>query len=529
MMTPVSRETISNNSGAVEASPRGRLTSGPAIVLYIAAVKLILHLATAGRYGLFRDEMYYLACAEHPAWGYVDHPPMGVWIAWLARHLFGESLLGLRLLPALAGAALVWLTGKLAREMGGGRFAQTLAALAVVVVPIYQVLHHWLTMNAFEPLIWMGCVWLLVRAINSSDSRYWLWFGVLAGIGFETKYSIAFLLAGIFLGILLTPGRSFLKSWQLWAGVLFCFLISLPNFLWQVHNHFPFLELLRNVRMTNRDIVRGPIGFILDQAAIMNPILFPLWIGGVLWLFFSRRGARYRVLGWAFVVTLGILMALKGKNYYAAPVYPMLFAAGAIGLEQSVSGHRFLSWTKPAYLAAVVIVGAVLAPLSMPLLSPEGFLRYQQALHIEPPKAENQNNGPLPQYFADEFGWQEMVQQVARAYNSLPPQEKARAGIFTNSWGQAVAIDFYGPEVRLPHAISAHNNYWLWGPGRFDGSILFVLGSSGRGDRDHFESVEPAGRVEDKYSRRDEHYTIWLCRGLKGNLKDLWPSLKHFD
>jgi hypothetical protein len=510
-------------------APGGRFASGPAIVLYLAAAKLILHLATAGRYGLFRDEMYYLACAEHPAWGYVDHPPMAVWIAWLAPHLFGDSPFGLRLFPALAGAALVWLTGKLAREMGGGRFAQALAALAVIVVPIYQVLHHWLTLNAFEPLIWMGCVWLVLRAINTGEARYWLWFGVLAGVGFETKYSIAFLLAGLLVGVVLSPERRFLRSWQLWAGVGICALISLPNLLWQVHNHFPFLELMRNVRMSNRDVRRGPVAFMLDQAAILNPILLPLWAGGLLWIFFSRAAARYRLLGWTFVVTLGILIALKGKNYYAAPIYPMLFAAGAIGCEQLTSRRRGLRWAQYAYVVAVAAIGIVLLPLSVPLLSPEGFIQYQHKLGIEPPKAENQNNGPLPQYFADEFGWKEMVQQVARAYNSLPPQERARAGIFANSWGQAVAIDFYGPRYGLPHAISAHNNYWLWGPGRFDGSILFILGSNGNGDRDHFESVEPAGNVDNKYSRRDEHYTLWLCRGLKGNLKDLWPSLKHFD
>jgi hypothetical protein len=529
MMIPVSPAMTANRNREVEPTSVGRFTSGSAIVLYIAAAKLILHLATAGRYGLFRDEMYYLACAEHPAWGYVDHPPMAVWIAWLARHLFGESPLGLRLLPALAGAALVWLTGKLTREMGGGRFAQGLAALAVVAVPIYQIFHHWLTMNAFEPLIWMGCVWLVLRAINTGKASYWLWFGVLAGTGFETKYSLALLLVGLFAGVVFSPARRFLKSWQLWAGVLVCAAIALPNFLWQLYNHFPFLELLHNVRMSNRDIRRGPLSFMLDQAALLDPILFPLWGGGLLWLFFSRAAARYRLLGWTFLVTMGMLIALKGKNYYAAPIYPMLFAAGAIGFEHLASRHRLLRWTKPAYVVAVVVVGAVLAPLSMPLLSPEGFIRYRQALHIEPPKAENQSTGPLPQYFADEFGWEDMVRQVAKAYNSLPIEDRARAGIFANSWGQAAAVDFYGPRYGLPHAISPHNNYWLWGPGRFDGSILFVLGSDGSGDRDHFESVVPAGRVENKYSRRDEHYTMWLCRGLKGNLKDLWPSLKHYD
>ncbi|HEV8491197.1 MAG TPA: glycosyltransferase family 39 protein, partial [Candidatus Angelobacter sp.] len=281
------------NSTAQEAvaaeAPQSRFTSGPAIVLYIAAAKLLLHLSMVARYGIFRDEMYYLACSRHMAWGYVDHPPLTVWVAWFSRVVLGDSPLGVRLLPILAGGVVVWLTGKLTREMGGGRFSQAMAALAVFVVPLYLVAHTWLTDNVFEQLIWMTCIWLVLKAVNTGDdARYWLWFGVAAGLGFENKYSIAFLLLGLLVGVVLTPHRHFLKSRYLWLGVLACAVISLPNLLWQIRYHFPFLELIHNIRMTNRDVVRGPIAFIIDQGMIMNPILFPLWVGGLIWLFFGR-------------------------------------------------------------------------------------------------------------------------------------------------------------------------------------------------------------------------------------------------
>src|SRR6266436_2878079 len=175
-----------------QESQSSRFFSGAALVLYLAAVKLGFHLITAGRYGIFRDELYYLACGEHLNWGYVDQPPLVAFVAWVARHLFGDWPVGLRLIPAAAGAATVWLTGKLARELGGGAFAQVLAALAVICVPIYLVMHHWLTMNAFEPLVWMGCVWCIVRVLNSGEPRYWIWFGLLAGLGLENKYTTAF-------------------------------------------------------------------------------------------------------------------------------------------------------------------------------------------------------------------------------------------------------------------------------------------------------------------------------------------------
>ena len=504
-----------------------RWTSASAIVLYLAGAKLLLHLLTATRYGIFRDEMYYLACSEHPAWGYVDHPPVAVFIAWIARHLFGHWLPGLRLFPALAGAALVWLTGKLAREMGGGRFAQVLAALAILPVPLYLILQHWLTMNAFEPLIWMGCIWLVLRAINTGESHYWFWFGVLAGVGFETKYSIAFLLAGIFVGVLLTPERRFLKSRHLWLGVLACALIALPNLIWQIRNDFPFLQLMHNIRMGNRDVARGPISFIADQAAVMNPLLFPLWLGGLIWLFVGRESRRYRLIAWTFVVTLGMFIALKGKNYYVSPIYPMMFAAGAIGFEQITA--RRLQWTRTAYIGLIVAGGVLLAPLFCPILSPENFIAYQKALHIPIPEAERQNNGPLPQYFADEFGWEPMVQKVAEVYHSLSPEEQARTAIFSNGWGEAVAVDFFGPKYGVPKAISKHNQYWIWGPRNYSGDIVIVLRSDGSGDRRNFASVQDMGAVEHPYSRRDEWFHIFLCRGLKADFRQVWPRLKRFD
>jgi hypothetical protein len=597
-----------------------RWASGSAIVLYLAGAKLLLHLLTAGRYGIFRDELYYLACADHLDWGYVDQPPLIALIAWFARHVLGSSLLGLRLLPAIAGAALVWLTGRLTAEMGGGRFAQALAALAVLVSPMFLVFHHWLTMNAFEPLIWLGAAWCVVRAINTGDAKYWLWFGILIGLGLETKYTVVFFAFGIAAGLVLTQHRRFLKGKWIWLGAVAALLIFLPNLLWLVRHDFPFLELMGNIRQTGRDIARGPIAFIADQAVIMNPVLFPLWAGGLVWLFIGKheaggkgegvkgngRGEQgnrgkeewakgnlptapasrswpYRIFGWAYVVMLITFIILKGKNYYLAPVYPILFAAGAIAFERLTSYvrgsasergssptvregsvvpgpasnlqaqlntgtasvpaaarrrffrfprsplPRFPRFLRVSYVALIVIVGAALAPLSSPVLSPETYLRYQHALGFEPPKAENQPTGPLPQHFADELGWEDMAREVAKVYNSLPPEERAQTAIFANSYGQAGAIDFFGAKYGLPKSISNHQNYWYWGPRAYTGTTVIVLGSDGEGDREHFKTVEVAGQTYHPYSRRDEHFPILLCRGLNQNLQTLWPSIKKWN
>jgi len=496
-------------------------------VLLVAGVNLLFHLFIAGRYGIFRDELYYLACGEHLDWGYVDQPPLIALIAWFARHLFGDSLLGLRLLPAVSGAGVVWLAGCLAREMGGGRFAQALAAVSVACVPAYLLFQHWLTMNAFEPLIWTGCAWCVVRAAHTREPRYWLGFGVLAGIGMENKYSMAFFIVGVVTGLMLSPERRFFRSRWMWIGALAAFLIFLPNLLWLVRHDFPFLELMNNVRRSGRDIVRGPVAFMLDQAMLVNPMLFPLWIGGLGWLMFNRTGRRYAVLGWIYLVMLALFIVLRGKNYYLAPAYAMLLAAGAVAFEQFTS--RRFAWGRPAYLVLVTGASVFLAPLFTPILPVDTYIRYQKILGLEPLKAENQRTGVLPQYFADEFGWEEMTRAVAKVYFSLPPAERATTAIFANSYGQASAIDFFGPKYGLPKAISGHQNYWYWGPRDYTGETVIVLGSDGSGDRQHFATVEFAGRVEHPYSRLDEHFDIFICRRLNENLQSFWPRAKHWN
>ncbi len=511
-------------SSSASAGNHNWITSGSAIVTAIAFLKLLLQFRAAPHYGIFRDEMYYVACGQHLGWGYVDHPPLWPFVAWLLSHTIGTSLLALRLIPALCGAALVVLTGAMARRMGGGRMAQALAALAILVAPIYMLMQHLFTMNAAEPLLWMLCAWCVLRYLDDANPRWWLWIGILCGIGLLLKYSIVFFAVGLMVGLVLTPHRRVFASKWFWFGCLAAVLIFLPHLVWLMRHHFPFLEYEHNVRMTTRDVRRGPLAFSLDQVVILNPLSVFLWIGGLIWIFFTRVGSKYRVLGWTFVVVYGVFMITEGKNYYVAPIYPIVFAAGGVAFTQWIRNGRM----RGAYVALLAVSGVVLASLAIPLLRPETFLRYETALHLAPPKFENQRTGPLPQIFADEFGWEDMVRKTAAVYQSLPPAERARTAIFANDWGEAAAIDYFGPKYGLPHAVCPHNSYWLWGPANYDGSIVIVLGSDGSGDREHFQSVVAAGEVDNPWSREDEHFTIWLCRGLKFNLRTMWPQMKKW-
>jgi len=510
-----------------EPSPRARDTA-LWIIAGIALFKLVLHLALGGRYGYFRDELYYLACAEHLDWGYVDQPPLIAVYAWLGRTVLGDSLLAIRFLPALAGAVMVFLAGLIARELGGSRFAQCIAALAVVAAPIHLGMNIILTMNAFEPLFWMGCVYVLIRILKGGDPRRWLAFGALAGLGLQNKHSTLFFGFAIVVGMLLTPARRELANKWMWIGGAVALLIFLPNLIWQVQHGFPTYELLQNVERTSKNVVLAPVEFMKQQILILHPVLFPLWFAGLVYLLMGKPERQFRALGWAYLVLLATFIVLHGKNYYLAPIYPMLFAAGAIALDAGIR-RTGREWLKPVAAALIVVAGAVLAPLILPVLPPERYAAYERALGITRMSAERSHIGsPLPQIFSDQFGWQEMAAATAKVYNSLPPEERSHTYIFGDNYGQAAAIDFFGPKYGLPKSISGHQNYWYWGPRDFDGRTLIILGSGGEDLPQQFASVEAAGTVGHPYAMPFEHFTIWVCRGLKAPVNEAWPRAKRW-
>jgi MFS family permease len=526
------------NSGSTAETRTGQLqspfASGPVIVFAVATVAFLAQMVTASRYGYFRDELYYLDCARHLAWGYVDQPPLIAFVAWLERHLTGDSLYSVRFLPALAGALTVWFSGRLAFLLGAGTFGQLLAALGVLIAPGYLLFFHLLTMNAFEPLLWTLAAFLVARIIQTGNQKLWLWFGVVSGIGILNKWSMLFFGCGIVAGLVLTPERRALAHKWIWIGFAIAMLIWLPNIVWNIQHHWPFLELMGNVRSSGRDVVRSPIPFLIDQAFFMHFFTAPLWIAGVWWYFFGREPAgdgtrgRYRVLGWTYLFLLIFFIAVGGKSYYLWPVYPMLFAAGGVAIEQWTSrGARLL---RPIYVTALVLGGALLAPVALPVLSPEGFIRYLQMSHLPIPEVEHQRTGPLrQQVYADMFGWDEMARETARAYGNLPPEIRAKTAIAASSFGEAGAIDFFGPKYGLPEAISGHQTYWFWGPREYTGESILLLRDNIDRAHELCENVDVVGHVQHPYSRGDEHFDIYWCHPLRWKLREIWPQAKHFD
>jgi hypothetical protein len=334
-------------------------------------------------------------------------------------------------------------------------------------------------------------------------------------------------IAGLAVSLLLTPQRKVFKSWWLLAGLALAALAVLPNLIWLIEHQFPFLEFEQNARKNPMQLMRPPLAFIADQMMIMNPLLAPLWLGGLAWLTFAKAARQFQFLAWFFLSIFLALLIIRAKNYYATPAYPVLFAAGAVAFEAWSTTRQ---WTRGVYAGAVLAAGFFLAPFVLPVLPIEIFLAYQRAFgNFRPVVIERTlHHGPLPLQFAAEFGWEQMAAETAKIFHSLPVSEQKATAIFANDYSEAGAIDLFGPKYGLPSAIGKDVNYWLWGPRDYTGKTVIVLGSDGVGDRQHFRQVIAAGRAGTQFSRSDEHFDIFLCRDLNIDLRVLWPALKKW-
>jgi hypothetical protein len=509
-------------------SRRLEFTSGMALVIYVALVRIAMYAIAAPNYGYFRDELYYLACGEHPAWGYVDQPPLIAWIAWLLEHTIGTSLYALRLLPMLGDVGAIFVAGLLARALGGKRWAMFLAATAVLVMPILLGLSHLFTMNAFDPMLWALLAWLIVKLVQSGDEKLWLWIGALVGVTLLNKYGVIFFMCGLLAGVLITPlRRSFARPW-FWLGVVIATVIALPNFLWQRHWNYPFAQLIINVRQGPRDVMVSPLPYLWQQTQMIGFVSAVLVVLGLRFLF-SRAGRPYAVLGFGFLGVLGLMVALKGKFYYVAPVYPVMFAAGGVAFESLTRSARW-RWLRPVYAAVMIAVGGLIAPTMIPILPVKTFIAYSQKFGIQQQKFENQPLNELPQIYADMYGWEDRVKIVADYFHSLPPEEQKVTAIAAPDYGQAGAVDLFGPKYGLPKSISDNNNYWIWGPREYSGESMILLNEdSPEKYAAQCASLLLVARPGDPYSRLDSNRPIYHCRGFKRDLHELWPELKGWN
>jgi 4-amino-4-deoxy-L-arabinose transferase-like glycosyltransferase len=491
-----------------------------------AAAALFVLLASTGLFDhFFRDEFYYLACSHRLAWGYVDQPPLSIAILWIVRHLAGDSLLVLRMSAAAAAAASIWITGSIAQRLGAGVYGEAIAMTATAVAPELLAVGSFFSMNVFDVLLWTLAARLMIDAVEQPADRRWITLGVVLGLGLLNKISMAWIAGGFAAGLVVSPARRLLWTRGPWIAGLVAGVIFLPHVAWQIHHGWPTLEFIRNASRDKMQ-VNTPLAFVKDQILNMQPVTLPVWGAGLWFLLRGRRGAADRVLGIAFLsVAVLLILNRTSRSAYLAAGYPMLFAAGGVVWERWLRGRAL----RVTVLAVLVVAGAVTAPLAIPLLPVETHVRYSAALGVGPATEEKQELGRLSQFFADRQGWDRFVDQVAQAWDRLPPADRAGAVVFAGNYGEAGAIEHLG-RARGLRVVSAHNNYWLWGPQGHSGDVMLVLSRSPERLRERFASVEAVGETDcGDCMPYENHLPIYLCRGLHPSLGEQWAALKHYN
>jgi 4-amino-4-deoxy-L-arabinose transferase-like glycosyltransferase len=517
-------------SSSIIAAPHWRVPepikaafSRQPVVWVVALLVAVVHAATAGRYDAQRNGLYFLVCGWHPDFGYVDQPPLVPLIA-AATQVFGISVWMLRLPATIAAVGLVFLCAAFARLLGGGSRAAVFAAVAAGIAPGLAGLGSHLTTSTFEPIAWTAAAYLLTRAMSRETRFDLVWVGALAGLAMEAKWGIAVWLVGLGIGVAVTPARRMLLWWQLWLGLAIAAVLFAPNLIWQWWHGWPFFEVILP-HLDSQKNYTGPFWqFEWRQAWSMNIALAPLWLAGAVGPFIDRRLAGARFLAIGFVLTTVFYFLQRGTNYYLFPVYPTMFVVGAVLCE------RLNVWVTRGWIAVALGVSALFAPIVLPILQPSQLQRYMEAAGIRPEPIEAAGVGaPLTQSLSDEFGWRELEKQVAAVFHGLSPQDQARAAILASNYGQAAALDVYGGADRLPPVLSGQNQYWLWGPRGYDGSLIIHVGGNVERWRPICGSIETVGMTGNPYAMPYENgRPIFICRDLKPPLNRLWDRLKRY-
>lgn len=507
----------------------------------------LLHAATAWRYGYFRDELYFIACAKHLAWGYVDQPPLVAIAAWLSAP-FGYTLEALRFLPMLSAALAAVVAIQIAKDLGGGKYAQWLAGISVALLPAYLLLGNILTTTSFESLSWTLVIWCCIKLCHPelvegrTNLRWWLLLAASLAFGLYGKYSIALLAVALVIGLIATRERRILASWWFPLTTVFTFILVAPNLWWQAAHGWPMIDVLRGdaahrhafntgLQLEYQNLWANTIAYASEQALYTNPVAVPLWIAGLIAPFTSPALRRLRFVSIAYVALFIAAVALEAKGYYTIGVYAALLAIGAVALERAfvtlAQRHRLVTLSlSKGYVALLAVVAVATLPLSLPILPINGFIAYSAALGLTDRRAPRL----VQPVYAEEFGWDRLAADVAQAYNALPASQRARTAIYTDTYADAGAIDFFGTRYGLPSAISSQNTYWLWGTRGYDGSTLIAIGAT-RIDslRRYYRTVKLLGTSNEPLKWAVEGPApIYLCADPTKPLDEIWASLRWY-
>ena len=501
-----------------------------AIIFSISLLNLIIYLITQVlfSYGIFRDELYYLACANRFALGYVDHPPLSIYILGVWKYLFGDSLIAIRFVPALISSLALFILGLFTLQLGGKKSAIIITMLSFMFTPIFLGMNTIYSMNSFDYFFWILSAYLFLKIIQTDNKKYWIWLGVVLGFGLLNKTSVLWLGAGILIGTIVTPLRKDLKSQYPYIAFIIAMLIFSPFIIWNITHDFAHLEFMRNAA-TRKYGGLSPISFIMDQILIHNPVAMLIWIPGLMFFFYKKDSKQFRPIGFIWLITFLILLINgNSKGEYISAAYPILFAGGSVLIEKwGALPNR--GWVKYSVAIPVLMVAFLLAPLARPLLSPESFIKYQSALGLEPPSNEGHELVGLPQFYADMFGWEDLAKNVSKVYEALPPKERDNTLVYCTNYGKAGAIEYYSKKYPLPKVFCPHNSYWYWWPSNIKYSTVIIIGGEIEDYYDSLIEVSDVGFHKTKYSMPYENNLhIFIGRKLKGSIDDIRTRVKNF-
>jgi len=481
-----------------------------------------------GGYGIFRDEFYYIACSKHLAAGYVDQPPLAMFLLAASRALFGVSQLGLRVLPALSHALTIILGGLIARRLGGRKTAVALTCLAVTLAPI--VIGHTgiFQMNAFSHLFWTLAAFVLVLIIDRSRPGLWILLGIVMGLGLLNKIDFLWFGVGLGAALLLTDLRKHLATPWPYAAAAIALLVFSPFIVWNITHDFAHLEFIRNASAGKYSGL-ARLDFLSGQLINLNPINILLWVPGLLFLLFSREGRRFRALGIIYAAAFVILLANPhSKAEYLGPAYTMLFAAGGVAFERWASrGKR--RWAVVSFAVLSVLTSLLILPLAVPVLPVETFIKYSAAIGITPSTSEGLELSELPQFYADMFGWEGLAKDVSTVYLTIPEPERPSTVVLTQNYGEAGALEYFAPKYPLPRIISTHNSYWFWGYPKEGLKTVIVVRGEEEDHRKSCDDVTLAAVHTCRYCMPYENNApIYICRGLRITPAEIWANDKSF-
>lgn len=509
------------------------------IILIITFLKLAIHLFANAflNYGIFRDELYYAACSNRLDMGYVDQPPLSIYILAVSKFIIGDSLFALRFLPAVASALVVYLTGLITLKMGGGKRAVLIACISIMAAPIYWAMFTFYSMNSFDILLWALGYYVLVLFINNEDvnknKKYWLLLGFLIGLGSLNKISFLWFCTGLFVGLLLTDKRKQLLTIYPYIAAIIALLIFLPFIIWNITHNFAHLEFIKNASNLKYSSL-NPVVFIVEQWRMLNIIAPPVYLLGLYYLLINKEGKKFRLAGCIYTVTLIILLInWHSKPEYMAPAYIILFAGGGMFIER-LFGERYVIIPKYVIPAILIIMGLLSLPFSMPTLPVRQYVAYAEFMGQKPSTSEHNELSELPQFYADMFGWEELAQTVSRVYTSLPKDEQKNTVAFAQNYGNAGSIEYFSKKYPLPEVVCPHNNYWLWGrdelvKNHLSPSVLIMLGGEKEDYLKYFDEVNVVSVFKNRYAMPYEsNKPIFICRKPKTPLYKVWDKVRFY-